>query len=239
MSRIRKLLKTAELCHTGILYRKVIENLPYRISVKDASLAYVSCNEAYARDLNIRPDEIWGKSDYDFFSIELARKIEKEEMEILRTGAKRETEEKHFVFGQELTLLATKTPIRHDDGKIIGLQVVLQDITQDKRSTASLVSLIKNIENLLMQGEARTNTYKIDLEKMMAQRDQLEAEIYEMEKRIKEQMASRASEREKMKNALQRGTTKRKNDVKCCENPSHRFRINELQCQPAERDERI
>jgi PAS domain-containing protein len=69
----------------------MIENLPNRISVKDASLAYVSCNEAFARDLGIKPDEIQGKRDHDFFPEELAEKNIAEENEILKFGVKRET----------------------------------------------------------------------------------------------------------------------------------------------------
>ena len=153
MSIMQRRLQIAELCNTGMLYRRVIENLPHRISVKDVSLAYVLCNEAYARDLNIKPDEITGKSDHDFIPKERAEKNITEENEILISGVKRVTEEKYMASGKELTILATKTPIRNDNGSIIGLQIVLQDITQDKCRAENLISLNKNLEDLLVQGE--------------------------------------------------------------------------------------
>ena len=195
----------------------MIENLPNRISVKDASLAYVSCNEAFARDLGIKPDEIQGKRDHDFFPEELAEKNIAEETEILKFGVKRETEKKYTVSGKELTFLATKTPIKNDNGVIIGLQVVLQDITQDKLRTESLVSLNKNLEDLLVQGEEKIDALKLDLEKMTVQRNHLEAKIKDMQgsmKKQEKQIAIRDAKIEKLKDDLQRETKERKDAAK-------------------------
>ena len=217
MSIMQRRLQIAELCNTGMLYRRMIENLPNRISVKDASLAYVSCNEAFARDLGIKPDEIQGKRDHDFFPEELAEKNIAEETEILKFGVKRETEKKYTVSGKELTFLATKTPIKNDNGVIIGLQVVLQDITQDKLRAESLVSLNKNLEDLLVQGEEKIDALKLDLEKMTVQRNHLEAKIRDMQgsmKKQEKQIAIRDAKIEKLKDDLQRETKERKDAAK-------------------------
>jgi PAS domain S-box-containing protein len=217
MSIMQRRLQIAELCNTGMLYRRVIENLPHRISVKDVSLAYVLCNEAYARDFNIKPDEITGKSDHDFIPKEQAEKNITEENEILISGVKRETEEKYMVSGKELTILATKTPIKNDNGSIIGLQIVLQDITQDKCRVENLISLNKNLEDLLVQGEEKIDALKLDLERMTVQSNQLEAEIKGLQESMKKQekqMAIRDAKTEKLKNDLQQKTKERKDAVK-------------------------
>lgn len=217
MSIMQRRLQIAELCNTGMLYRRVIENLPHRISVKDVSLAYVLCNEAYARDLNIKPDEITGKSDHDFIPKEQAEKNITEENEILISGVKKETEEKYMVSGIELTILATKTPIKNDNGSIIGLQIVLQDITQDKCRAENLISLNKNLEDLLVQGEEKIDSLKLDLERITVQRNQLEAEIKDMQESMKKQekqIATRDAKIEKLKNDLQQKTKERKDAVK-------------------------
>ena len=217
MSIMQRRLQIAELCNTGMLYRRMIENLPNRISVKDASLAYVSCNEAFARDLGIKPDEIQGKRDHDFFPEELAEKNIAEENEILKFGVKRETEKKYTVSGKELTFLATKTPIKNDNGVIIGLQVVLQDITQDKCRVENLISLNKNLEDLLVQGEEKVDALKLDLERMTVQRNHLEAKIKDMQggmTKQEKQIAIRDAKIEKLKNDLQRETKERKDAAK-------------------------
>lgn len=202
-----------ELHKSGMLYRKAIDHLPHRISVKDANLAYIFCNEAYAHDLNIKPDEIPGKSDYDFFSAEVAEKITSEENEILRSGVRREMEEKYVVSGQELTVLATKTPVRGDSGDIIGLQILMQDITEDKRRAESHAIQFKHLEDLIVQAEEKNNTLKIDHEKMTAQRDQLQADIKDLQESMTRQMALHDAEREKMKEDLRRETAERKEAV--------------------------
>lgn len=55
-------------------YRMLLENIPHKLFVKDINFAYLSCNEHYARDLKIKPDEIAGKTDFDFFPREIAEK---------------------------------------------------------------------------------------------------------------------------------------------------------------------
>jgi len=55
-------------------YRTLLENLPQRIFLKDRDGVFQSCNENYARDLNIAPASIAGKTDFDFYSRETAEK---------------------------------------------------------------------------------------------------------------------------------------------------------------------
>jgi PAS domain-containing protein len=43
--------------------RILLENFPQKIFLRDRQSVYVSCNEKYARDLNIAPEEITGKTD--------------------------------------------------------------------------------------------------------------------------------------------------------------------------------
>jgi PAS domain S-box-containing protein len=203
MSTIRKRLEISEMCNSGVLYRKVIDNVPHRIAVKDIILTYVFCNEAYAQYFNMTPNEIVGKSDYDFFPKELAEKIIAEESEILKSGAKKETIEKYVVSGKELTTLETKTPIiNHNDG-VIGLQVMLQDITKDIRRTESLAYLIINLEDMLVQNEAINDALKIDLERITVRRN---ADI------------------EQLKKYLQRETTKRRGIVELLQKYFEQFR---------------
>ena len=56
----------------------------------------------------------------------------------------------------------------------------------------------------------KIETLKADLERMTVQRDQLEAEIKDLQENTKKEMAVRDAEIEKLKNELQRETTERK-----------------------------
>ena len=75
-----------------IKHRSLLENLPQKIFVKNSDLIFVSCNENFARELNIQSSEIAGKTDYDFFPIDLAEKYRKEDSAFLAAGKLLETE---------------------------------------------------------------------------------------------------------------------------------------------------
>ena len=111
-------------------YRILIENLPQRIFYKDRDSIYVSCNENYAKDLNINSNEIEGKTDYDFYPNELAEKYKDDDKRIIELGKIEEIEEKYIKDGKELLIQTIKTPIRNVKGNIIGILGVFWDITE-------------------------------------------------------------------------------------------------------------
>lgn len=111
-------------------YRILIENLPQRIFFKNKDSTYVSCNEKYARDLKIHPDEIIGKTDFDFFPQALAEKYRTDDKRIMSMEKTMDIEEKYIKEGQELMVHTVKTPMKDDNGHIIGVLGVFWDITE-------------------------------------------------------------------------------------------------------------
>lgn len=111
-------------------YRMLLENLPQRIFYKDKSLVYVSCNESYARDLYIRPDEIMGKTDYDFFPRALAEKYRADDTRIMESGKTEDIEEQYIREGRELTIHTVKTPIMDEAGNVDGILGIFWDVTE-------------------------------------------------------------------------------------------------------------
>ncbi len=192
-----------DLRRIAMMYRKTIEHLPHRIFIKDVNSVYIFCNETFARDLNISPAEIIGMSDSDFLPEEQALKNLEQEEQILRSGTKVEVEEKHVFSEQELTMLAVKTPVRDDNGDIIALQVVLQDITEEKRRAEEQACRIENLEAQLVGATAENESRKIELERMAARRNQLETEIKDLQANMSMQIALRDAERDRLKEELQ------------------------------------
>ena len=201
-----------ELRKSEMMYRKVIEQLPQRLYIMDLNLHYIFCSEMYAQDLNIKPGEIRGKNVFDFFQGEMAEKVFLEERQVLSSGVLREMEEKYFISGQELTIFATRIPVRNNIGDIIGLLAVLRDITEDKRRDEHYAQL-KNFEKLFVQQKTKSDTLSMDLERMTAQRNQLQAEIEDMQESTKKQMALRDADEEKLREDLERETAERKEAV--------------------------
>jgi PAS domain S-box-containing protein len=177
-----------ELRKSEMMYRKVIEQLPHRVYIKDVNLRYILCNETYAQDLNIKPEEIRGKTVFDFIQGKMAEEVFLEEKQALKSGEWRVTEEKCLVSGQELTVLAARIPVKNDIGDIIGLLVVLRDITEDKRRDENYARF-KNFEELYIQEKTKSDSLTMELERMTAQWNQLQTEIEDMQERMKDQMA--------------------------------------------------
>jgi two-component system NtrC family sensor kinase len=115
-------------------YRTLLENLPQKIFHKDKDSVYLSCNENYASDLKIKPKEIKGKTDYDFFPQELAEKYRMNDRRTVTLGNTEEFEEKYIQNGQEMWVQTVKTPVKDADGSITGVLGIFWDITEKKKA---------------------------------------------------------------------------------------------------------
>ena len=124
-------------------YRMLLENLPQKIFHKDIRSVYISANESFCRDLKIHPDEIIGKTDYDFFSKQMAEKYIADDKRILASGKTEEMEETYILEGQEFTVNTVKTPIKNEEGKVTGILGIFWDITHTKQLELHLVQAQK------------------------------------------------------------------------------------------------
>jgi PAS domain S-box-containing protein len=127
-------------------YRTLLENLPQKIFLKDTNSVYISCNENYASDLNIKSDEIAGKTDYDFYPRELAEKYRTDDQTILKSGQTTRIEEKYTQCGQDLIVETVKTPVRDEKGNVAGILGIFWDITQKKKAEDEIRKLSSAVE---------------------------------------------------------------------------------------------
>jgi len=90
------------------------------------------CLRAFARDLKIQPDEIIGKTDYDFFNIELAEKYRADDKRIMESGKTEYLEEKYVRNGQEVVIQTTRIPLKDEEGNTIDILGIFWDIAERK-----------------------------------------------------------------------------------------------------------
>ncbi|MBI1877889.1 MAG: response regulator [Chloroflexi bacterium] len=119
------------------LLRTLIDNLPDYIYVKDASSRFILGNVAVARIMGVATsDELVGKTDFDFYSPELAEQFYADEQEIIRSGQPLIDREEAIIdqmTGQKRWLSTTKVPVRDSQGQIVALVGMSRDITERKR----------------------------------------------------------------------------------------------------------
>ena len=122
-------------------YRTLLEHLPQKIFSKDRNSVYVSCNENFARVVGITPEELVGKTDYDFFPKELAEKYRADDKRIMESGRTETIEEQFIDDGRELTVQTVKTPIVDATGNTVAILAIFWDITDRNRYEEHLAHL--------------------------------------------------------------------------------------------------
>jgi diguanylate cyclase (GGDEF)-like protein/PAS domain S-box-containing protein len=123
------------------LLRTLIDNVPDYMYVKDTTSRFVVGNLAIAHSFGKEsPEEIYGKSDFDFHAPELATQFLADEQAILSSGQALINREEYVVVpaGDRRWLITTKVPLRDGQDRIVGLVGVGRDITDRKRMEAEL-----------------------------------------------------------------------------------------------------
>ncbi|UCD29599.1 MAG: response regulator, partial [Planctomycetota bacterium] len=123
------------------ILRTLIDNLPDRAFLKDTNGQFLLANIACAQSLFAeKPEDIIGKTDFDFMPHSIASKHFNEEQEIIRTGKPMINRKVHVQKpeGNTLWILSTKVPWYDDNGNIVGLIGLNRDITELKLAEESI-----------------------------------------------------------------------------------------------------
>jgi PAS domain S-box-containing protein len=131
----------ADLDRERDLWRTLLDNSPDHIYFKDAQSRFIKSSKAQARQFGVKsPDEMVGKTDFDFFTEAHARPAFEDEQEIIRTGRPIIAKEEREVWndGHVTWASSTKMPMRDDQGKIVGIMGISRDITERKQMEGTL-----------------------------------------------------------------------------------------------------
>ncbi len=137
-----------ELTRERFFLQTLAEHIPDKIYFKDVQSRFVwASHETVIRFGATELSAVLGKTDFDFFSEEHARRAYEDEQEIIRTGRplvnleERET----WADGRETWVSTTKMPLRDAAGQIIGTFGLSREITEQKRAAAQLAKYAEEL----------------------------------------------------------------------------------------------
>lgn len=126
-----------------ILLRTLIDHLPDAVYIKDKSGRFLLNNSTHAKRRGMKsPEEMKGKTDFDFFPRELAEKFSVDEKKIMETGVPVLNQENYTSIGspsgEKHWVLVSKVLWRDDNGEILGTLGITHDIHEIKIAQEAL-----------------------------------------------------------------------------------------------------
>ena len=117
----------------------LVRTIPDMIWLKDAEGVYLSCNPMFERFFGAKESEIVGRTDYDFVNKALADFFRENDRLAMQGGPHINEEWVTMADSGEQVLLETiKTPMRDNEGNLIGVLGIARNITERKRMEAAI-----------------------------------------------------------------------------------------------------
>ena len=167
-----------ELRNSESLYHSLVETMPQNVFRKDLLGRFTFANQQYCNHYHCKLEEILGKTDFDFFPKELAEKYQRDDLRVMETGQTYEITEEHHPLGQENTIVrVVKTPLYGAGRKIIGLQGIFWDITEQQRAEERIrqanIELARSREDLRAKNQLMQDNLRMAREIQTAMLPQL------------------------------------------------------------------
>ncbi|MCW9089216.1 MAG: PAS domain S-box protein [Gammaproteobacteria bacterium] len=136
--------------------RTLINTIPDLVWLKDAEGVYLACNPMFERFFGASEAEIVGKTDYDFVDKELADSFREHDNEAMNAGHSSSNEERltFAADGYQGTFESLKTPVRDEEGRVIGVLGIARDITERKEAAVRLEYLSRLYATLSQTNQA-------------------------------------------------------------------------------------
>ncbi|HEX7900393.1 MAG TPA: EAL domain-containing protein [Planctomycetota bacterium] len=121
------------------LYHSLVDTLPQNVFRKDLDGRLTFVNRKYCETTGLPAEALLGKSDFDLYPAELARKYREDDLRVVKAGRLIEAVEEHQPPGRERRVIRVlKSPVRDSRGYILGVQGVFWDETDLVRAQEDL-----------------------------------------------------------------------------------------------------
>ncbi len=125
----------------------LLDTLPNPIYYKNKDGKFLGCNKAFSELLNIPKKEVIGKTAKDFFSLEIAKKNEQIDKQLLKTlGTNTSEATLHLSNNHMKHIIINKAVYQNINGSIGGIVCIMDDITERIQQKQFLIQQAKLAE---------------------------------------------------------------------------------------------
>jgi len=124
--------------------QSLLDNIPDAIYFKDKNNRIIKVNNFYARGMGLKPDDILGKTDFDFFPREQAQKMIDDDNYVLASGLPivGKIERTLLPNGTWNQVITTKIPMFDRNGGVSGTMGVTRDMTAYANSEQERLKMV-------------------------------------------------------------------------------------------------
>jgi sigma-B regulation protein RsbU (phosphoserine phosphatase) len=151
---------------TQHLFSFLMENTPDQVYFKDTQGRFLCASRAVATYMDVpNPDDLIGKSDFDFWSEETAKEAAADEKRIMETGVPMIGKIERLVHpdGRVTWDYTSKMPLKDSKGQIIGICGINKDFTAIKQMEDALAEERNRLRITTAELEARNVQLEADL----------------------------------------------------------------------------
>jgi PAS domain S-box-containing protein len=160
-------------------YRALVETTSDLIWEVDENATYTYCGPKVKDILGYSPDQVLGRTPFDFMLDDEAKRVVGFFQEIInrrKAFAGLENVNRHKA-GHEVVLETSGVPLFDDNGKFVGFRGINRDITKRKRAESALEKLNEELERRVEKRTVELMETNRQLKKEIDERNQVEDEL--------------------------------------------------------------
>jgi len=154
------------LCLGQDLFSFLLENTPDQVYFKDLQGRFLRASRAVAKYMDVtNPNDLIGKSDFDFWSEQTAKEAFDDEQRIIKTGQPMVGKVEKLIHGDGRVTwdYTTKLPLKDSKGQIIGICGINKDFTPIKKMEDALAEERNRLQVTTAELEAKNTQLEADL----------------------------------------------------------------------------
>ena len=126
------------------LLENILSNIPALVYVRDTELRFIMVNKAFEKILQKNSDFIIGKTDFDIFPEDTAKKMAEDDIEVMTNGKPKLGIEENLLLpdGRNIWVIANKMPLHDKNGEVKGIMGISYDISEIKKMGFQLETIL-------------------------------------------------------------------------------------------------